>query len=179
MLLKKIAVILTISSIGAFAGAGHHMGEHKRMDKSKTYSSSTKTFNPSKHKVKKAQKALNRKGYNVKVDGVMGTETSNALHEYQLENGIKPTHRLDHSTMVSLGVASASSGTTEWQQSSTRRPASIDDTDSSMLTEDERYQSRYRMMKERRFNTITAGFGIPESALEKDQRPSQQKTMMR
>ena len=164
MILKRFAIVLVTCGLGSLAGAGHHSGQHMKKD-GKAYKHSDHTMN-SKYQVKRVQKALNKKGYNLDEDGVMGTETSNALHEYQLENNLQPTHRIDNPTLVSLGIVTTTPG---WKDSKTRRPASVDSEEDSIFSDEELgMKDRRSMYKQRSFNVITAGFGIPESALEKD-----------
>ena len=69
-------------------------------------------------KVKEAQQALQEAGlYKGKVDGKFGPQTKVAVKEFQKENGLKQTARLDSATMKKLTQAGAAgampnSGTT-------------------------------------------------------------------
>jgi peptidoglycan hydrolase-like protein with peptidoglycan-binding domain len=54
--------------------------------------------------VKAVQGALNKEGYKVKVDGLMGKHTRAALERYQKKNGLKVTERADKATLAKLGV---------------------------------------------------------------------------
>lgn len=56
--------------------------------------------------VKKAQAALNEKGYNLAVDGRNGPNTQNAVRSFQEKNGLTASGTLDSSTLGALGVKS-------------------------------------------------------------------------
>jgi peptidoglycan hydrolase-like protein with peptidoglycan-binding domain len=62
-------------------------------------------------KVKDAQQALQQAGlYKGKVDGKFGPQTKAAVKEFQKENGLKPTARLDSATMKKLSQAGSAGG---------------------------------------------------------------------
>ena len=52
--------------------------------------------------VKVAQKALNKAGFKVRVDGVMGRHTCAAIEAFQKAGGLKVTGRLDKETLAKL-----------------------------------------------------------------------------
>ena len=54
--------------------------------------------------VKALQTALNKNGASLKVDGMMGKGTRDALKKYQSANGLKATGRVDAATKTKLGV---------------------------------------------------------------------------
>jgi len=56
--------------------------------------------------VKKAQAALNDKGYNLAIDGRYGPSTQNAVRDFQTKNGLTASGTLDDSTMSALGLKS-------------------------------------------------------------------------
>jgi len=56
--------------------------------------------------VRKAQTALNDKGFNVSVDGRMGPNTEGAVRRFQEKNGLAQSGTLDDSTLNALGVKS-------------------------------------------------------------------------
>jgi hypothetical protein len=56
--------------------------------------------------VKKAQAALNDKGYSVVVDGRYGPNTQSAVRSFQEKNGLTASGTLDSSTLSALGVKS-------------------------------------------------------------------------
>jgi hypothetical protein len=58
--------------------------------------------------VREVQQALNSRGANVSVDGVMGPQTRNALMDFQRQNNIDATGRVDQRTASALGVSSTS-----------------------------------------------------------------------
>ena len=49
------------------------------------------------------QKALNEKGYECPLDGILGQSTKNALLQFQKDNNL-PEGRLDIDTLKTLGV---------------------------------------------------------------------------
>ena len=53
---------------------------------------------------KAVQSALNKEGYQLKVDGKMGKQTHAALMDYQKKNGIPATGKADDATLRKLGV---------------------------------------------------------------------------
>ena len=66
----------------------------------------TGTAEKSPQDVQKVQQALNQNGEHVKVDGVWGPKTSQALRDYQQKNGLQASGQLDDQTMQKLNVAS-------------------------------------------------------------------------
>ena len=54
------------------------------------------------NEVKAVQKALNKEGFKLKVDGKMGKRTHAALREYQKKNGLKVTGQPDKATLAKL-----------------------------------------------------------------------------
>lgn len=62
-------------------------------------------------RVRQVQEALKDKGMDPgPVDGIMGPKTQAALREFQKQEGMEETGRLDAETMSKLGVASAGAG---------------------------------------------------------------------
>jgi peptidoglycan hydrolase-like protein with peptidoglycan-binding domain len=53
---------------------------------------------------KAVQEALNKEGYKLRVDGLMGKHTRTALKRYQKKNGLKVTGKADKATLAKLGV---------------------------------------------------------------------------
>ncbi len=66
--------------------------------------SGSSTFNQVSRKqtVKKVQRALVRNGANLKVDGVEGHRTKQALEKYQRNHGLRPTGNINLATKKSL-----------------------------------------------------------------------------
>ncbi|MGA8019053.1 MAG: peptidoglycan-binding domain-containing protein [Desulfobacterales bacterium] len=58
----------------------------------------------SKQEVKSVQEALNKDGYNLQEDGILGKNTHNAIKNYQKKNQLKETGRLDAETMSKLNL---------------------------------------------------------------------------
>jgi peptidoglycan hydrolase-like protein with peptidoglycan-binding domain len=54
--------------------------------------------------VKAVQEALDKEGYKLKADGLMGKHTRNALKSYRKKNGLKVTGKIDEATLAKLGV---------------------------------------------------------------------------
>jgi len=50
------------------------------------------------------QKALNKKGYGLKEDGLMGKHTQAAIGAFQKKNGLPATGKPDEATLVKLGI---------------------------------------------------------------------------
>jgi peptidoglycan hydrolase-like protein with peptidoglycan-binding domain len=69
--------------------------------------STSKTAMMSKQEVKAVQTALNKDGYNLKVDGIYGHNTRSAIKNFQKKNDLKVTGRLDSGTLSKLNVSSA------------------------------------------------------------------------
>lgn len=108
----------------AFANTGAMKSEGEMKDPQVSESSRTpdssmkwnKRSHNMKTQVKDAQSALSSRGYDISVDGVMGSETKNALQEFQKEQGIQETGRLDSATLRALNL-----------QETERTPASINE----------------------------------------------------
>jgi len=60
--------------------------------------------------VRELQRALNNRGANIAVDGRMGPQTRNALMDFQRQNNIEASGRVDQRTASALGVSSTGSG---------------------------------------------------------------------
>jgi peptidoglycan hydrolase-like protein with peptidoglycan-binding domain len=72
----------------------HDMKHHKKM----------MHMAMSTEKVKAVQSALNKAGYSLKEDGVMGKKTHMALKEYQKANNLKVTGKVNKATLKKLGI---------------------------------------------------------------------------
>jgi phage tail tape-measure protein len=92
--------------VGAVVGAGigAYVG-HEGTD-AKGHVSSTSRTSAGDEQVKKAQAALNEKGFNVAVDGRNGPNTQSALRSFQEKNGLTASGTLDDATLNALGVKS-------------------------------------------------------------------------
>ena len=67
----------------------------------------------SRAQITQVQQALKAKGYDPgTTDGVMGTQTQEALRKFQKENGLKVTGTVDAQTAKALGVSASGSATT-------------------------------------------------------------------
>jgi len=65
--------------------------------------------NLSSNAVSRIQRALNTKGYNIAVDGVLGQDTLSAVNRYQLKNGLA-SRGLTYETLSHLGVSLSALG---------------------------------------------------------------------
>ena len=68
--------------------------------------------------IKQAQEKLSEKGHQVQADGKMGPKTQAALKDFQKDEGIQQSGKLDQDTLAKLGVNEASSGTGSTSSSS-------------------------------------------------------------
>jgi murein L,D-transpeptidase YcbB/YkuD len=60
----------------------------------------------SPEEVQRVQAALNQKGERVKVDGVWGPQTAEAVRDFQRKNGLQASGQLDDQTLQKLNLAS-------------------------------------------------------------------------
>lgn len=82
-------------------------------------SSSQATSGQSKSQISEVQQALKAKGYDPgSTDGVMGSQTQEALRKFQQANGLPVTGNIDAQTAKALGL-SASGSTSSSRDSST------------------------------------------------------------
>lgn len=58
-----------------------------------------------KSQIESVQAALQKAGYQVKVDGVLGSNTTNALKMFQTKNGLPATGYPDQQTRQALGLS--------------------------------------------------------------------------
>ncbi len=120
-----VSMIAMLWTVQAFAGQGGHsseagMKDHKMNSQYKQH----KKF--SKQTVKDVQRTLNDKGYTVDVDGVLGTESRNALASFQQDQGLAvKTGELNQETVAALNISTASNSMEQ-----TRQPASINNRES-------------------------------------------------
>ena len=75
---------------------------------------------PSRSQIEQAQQQLHAEGlYNGQIDGVTGSETQQAVRQYQQKHGLRQTATLDQDTLRSLTGSSTNSGAGYGQGSST------------------------------------------------------------
>lgn len=91
--------------VGALVGAGigGYVG-HQGTDSNGHVSTSTSRSGDDA--VKKAQAALNDKGYNLAIDGRYGPSTQSAVRDFQNKHGLTSSGTLDDSTLSALGLKS-------------------------------------------------------------------------
>jgi peptidoglycan hydrolase-like protein with peptidoglycan-binding domain len=58
----------------------------------------------SKQEIKSVQMALNKEGYKLTPDGILGKYTKRALREFQKKNGLKATGQPDSQTLAKLNL---------------------------------------------------------------------------
>ncbi|HLJ42965.1 MAG TPA: peptidoglycan-binding domain-containing protein [Candidatus Binataceae bacterium] len=61
--------------------------------------------NKSREEIQQVQQALNQNGDRVRVDGVLGRKTREAIRDFQQKNGLQASGRLDQQTLQKLNVA--------------------------------------------------------------------------
>jgi len=76
--------------------------------------------------IRQAQEKLSSKGHDVQADGVLGPKTQAALKEFQQQEGIQASGRLNEETLAALGVDEGSAGTGASSSSSSSSDASTD-----------------------------------------------------
>ncbi|GEM_PF-5058222 len=97
--LLALTIALPTAAVAATAGehakpaAAHHEMHHKAKMMHHAKASPT---------VKAAQEALDKAGFKVKADGIMGRHTRMAIKAFQKKNGLKVTGRLDKATLAKL-----------------------------------------------------------------------------
>jgi hypothetical protein len=91
--------------VGALVGAGigGYVGHEGTDANGKVSTSTSRTGDGT---VKKAQAALNDKGYSLTIDGRYGPSTQSAVRDFQEKNGLTASGTLDDSTLSALGVKS-------------------------------------------------------------------------
>ena len=57
-----------------------------------------------KSKIISVQKALNKQGFKVKVDGIAGPKTRAVIKSFQKQKGLKVTGKADKATLAKLGL---------------------------------------------------------------------------
>jgi len=95
--------------VGAVVGAGigGYVG-HEGTDANGKVDGNAKVASAARadDQVRKAQAALNDRGFNLAVDGVFGPNTEKAVRDFQGNNGLAQTGMLDNETLTRLGVTS-------------------------------------------------------------------------
>jgi peptidoglycan hydrolase-like protein with peptidoglycan-binding domain len=71
--------------------------------------SASANFDNDSQLVLKAQEALKAKGQNIKADGIMGPKTRSAIRNYQGEEGLQVTGKLDSLTLIDMGIEQSGS----------------------------------------------------------------------
>ena len=94
-----LSSVLTFSLPSTFSQAS-------QKDSGSTNAKMQKEMAPSQDEIKKAQQALKDKGmYNGALDGKMDAQFEKAVRDYQEANKLQASGKLDHATMMKLGVA--------------------------------------------------------------------------
>jgi peptidoglycan hydrolase-like protein with peptidoglycan-binding domain len=111
---KISALFISILFMGFMAQANRY---HNKGASDSTSSMSTL----SSTQVTDVQEALNSKGYNVSVDGIMGPQTRQAVLDFQSKNNLTQSGVVDSATMSALNI-------TDPSVDSGRSPASVPET---------------------------------------------------
>jgi peptidoglycan hydrolase-like protein with peptidoglycan-binding domain len=108
VMFKKIAQVLVVGLISAFLVALPAAAQTAKQSAPASTASASSEVKAKKavpsDLVKAVQEALNKQGYKLKVDGLMGKHTQNALKSYQKKNGLKVTGKTDKATLAKLNV---------------------------------------------------------------------------
>lgn len=106
---KKMLIVLIVSGLGVVASANNSSSSSNTM--------SDKTIRMVEvDTIRSTQRALKDEGYNVKVDGVLGPNTQQAIREFQTDRELSITGKLNSETLSALDV-----------NSSYREPASVEE----------------------------------------------------
>ena len=89
--------------------SGSNAGSSQPSQSSQSSSESSQKMNSDT--IREAQQKLADQGFDVKADGKMGPNTKQAIRDFQSQNSIPETGRLDQKTLAALGVSSGASGT--------------------------------------------------------------------
>ncbi len=120
----SISMIAMLWTAQVVAGPGSH-GSHSKMNDHKMNSEYKQHDKFSKDTVMDVQRTLNKKGYSVDVDGILGTQSRNALASFQQDQGLyTKTGELNQETVAALQINTATNSNDSMEQ--TRQPASID-----------------------------------------------------
>ena len=96
---------LTFTEISIVLAAKKSASSLKRIAKSETATPKAKKAKPVPDKKNKAvQKALNKAGFKLEVDGLMGKRTQTAIKGFQKKNGLKVTGTPDKATLAKLKI---------------------------------------------------------------------------
>ncbi len=99
---RILVVAFCCVSLTAFTvAAGEQSPGAKGTVKKATVKKSGKRTIPNKD-VMQVQEALNKQGFKLKLDGLMGPKTRGALKKYQKKNGLKVTGKTDKTTLAKL-----------------------------------------------------------------------------
>jgi peptidoglycan hydrolase-like protein with peptidoglycan-binding domain len=104
MSIMKLQIIL-LSSVLTLSTAPLAFPQTTQKEGGATSAKMQKEMAPSQDEIKKAQQALKDKGmYTGAVDGTMNAQFEKSLRDYQEANKLKATGKLDHATMMRLGL---------------------------------------------------------------------------
>jgi peptidoglycan hydrolase-like protein with peptidoglycan-binding domain len=105
---KKIVQVLLISIISAFLAASPAAAQTAKQPAPASKAPAASEVKAKKavpnDTVKAVQEALDKEGYKLKADGLMGKHTRNALKSYQKKHGLKVTGKMDEATLAKLNV---------------------------------------------------------------------------
>lgn len=125
---------IAILAAASVATANHHNeGESMMNDMSDSVKRGAasmkekiKNSDLSKATVKKAQRMLNERGYDVSVDGFVGNETKKAVMKFQEDKKLEISGMLNMPTLEALGVEMGEMMGMSRDENPTRRPSSTE-----------------------------------------------------
>ena len=103
----------TVASVAAFAfgvaslalsGQGFGAPPHPNQPTASTSPAAQAMQELTQSQIESVQDALNKAGYQVKVDGTWGNDTSSAVKMFQTKNGLPATGYADQATRQALGL---------------------------------------------------------------------------
>jgi peptidoglycan hydrolase-like protein with peptidoglycan-binding domain len=90
-------------------GAQHTMGQTNSSQKNPQSGMAQQSLG--KSEIKQVQRALDQKGFKAgRADGILGTETKDALRSFQKAQGLQVTGQIDNQTLSALGVSAQQNG---------------------------------------------------------------------
>ncbi len=115
MMTRKLLHIISLSIVFGcfllFSGVSTTFGENETAPGQKQTVKTVKSAQKAKavkrvpsKQVEAVQEALNKAGFKLKVDGLIGKETRVALKEFQKKNGLKVTGKIGKTTLAKLDI---------------------------------------------------------------------------
>ncbi len=108
----------------------------------------------SNKKIMQVQRRLNQKGHNLRIDGILGPNTKEAIRDFQSNHQLLANGELTPSTLESLEIENA-------RASQTRKPASITQDPNSLDVEEDDQRFREKLKKEKKLDYEELDVEIP------------------